>query len=67
MVYCSVVKKFGRDDFLHNLLFDLFPQFFGSDVFAVLSAHDHCIHSFGDDGTAIMFIFDGDLGFCIRP
>jgi hypothetical protein len=57
----SLVKQVSRDDFLHNLFFDLLPQLLGGDGLAVLGTDDYGIDSDGDDGPTVVFILDCDL------
>ena len=66
MVDGPVIQILAWNDFLNDLLFDLFSQLLGGDGLAMLCADDDRVNPFGYHGTAIMLIFNGDLSLGVR-
>lgn len=67
MVNGFVVKHVRWNHLLDDLLFDLLPQLFRSDVLAVLSANDDGVYPLRNHGAIVMFVFDRDLCFGVGP
>lgn len=67
MIDRSVIEVLGGDDFLHNLLLDLFSEHLSRDIFAVLGTDNYCVYSFRNNSSTIIFVLDCHLGFRVGP
>jgi hypothetical protein len=61
-----LVKVLSGDDLLDDLLLDLLSQLLGGDLLAVLGRHNDGINSKRDNGTVVVLVLNGDLGFGVR-
>lgn len=57
-----VVQQFRGDNLLDDVLLDFLSEVFSGDLVGVLGRDDDGVDSEGLDGTAVLLVFDGDLG-----
>ena len=64
MILRVLIKEFGRNDGLNNILQNARAQFLVGDILRMLRRDDDRIHA---KNFSVRIVFHCDLGFAVRP